>query len=336
MTTTISIIFPNQLFEVNPCIDKHRRIFIVEDDLFFSYQPFHKMKLILHRASMMFYADYLINLGYKVTYIEHDAYKNLEHFISKTFSGEETREVHVCEPVDFLLQKRVEKAVDKNSLKLVIYNTPQFINTKANNDLFLGKEKSNYRMADFYKKQRIEHQILVDGDQPYGAKWSFDQENRKALPKNYIAPTPNFPVKNNYVAKATEYVEKHFSSNPGKATLFIYPITFDDAKYFLENFLHYRFNDFGPYQDAFNKEQPFLNHSLISSSLNNGLLTPAFVVDKAIEYATSHNIPMSSLEGFIRQIIGWREFIRAIYERHGVKERTTNSSVMGIKKKVQE
>lgn len=324
MTTNVSIIFPHQIFKENPAIDKHRRIFLVEDDLFFTHQPFHKMKLILHRASMKFYADYLTNKGYKVTYVESEAYGDLIAFCKRNLSDENINEIHYCEPVDNYLEQRLNKIAESCNLKTVEYPTPAFTNSKLLNEEFLGKEKKHYRLGDFYKKQRLHHEILVQSGQPMHGKWSMDEANRKAIPKSYVAPTPNFPKENQYVIKAVDYVEEHFKDNPGDSRPFLYPVTFDDAEKLLEDFFDFRFNDFGPYQDALSNDQPFLNHSLLSSSLNNGLLTPKMVLDKSIAYGLENKITYSSLEGFVRQILGWREFIRAIYDRHGVQQRNSN------------
>jgi deoxyribodipyrimidine photolyase-related protein len=324
MTTTVSIVFPHQIFKDNPALDKHRRVFLVEDDLYFTYQRFHKMKLILHRASMTFYADYLRNKGFKVTYVDSDEYVDLISFCKKNLSDENIKEIHFCDPVDNYLEKRLNKIAEKCNAKTIEYPSPAFINSKDLNEKFLGKEKKHYRLGDYYKKQRLHHDILITNGKPMQGQWSMDEKNRKSLPKNYTAPSPNFPQENQYVIKAVEYVNKHFGDNPGDTRPFLYPITFDDAEKLLEDFLDFRFNDFGPYQDALSSDQPFLNHSLLSSSLNCGILTPAFVIEKSIDYAQENNINFSSLEGFIRQIIGWREFIRAIYERHGVEQRNAN------------
>ena len=324
MTPTVSIIFPHQLFQNNPCLDKHRRVFLVEDDLFFSYQKFHKMKLVLHRASMKFYADFLVHQGYRVTYIDHRDYGALETFFKRNLGDESVNEVHLCEPVDFLLSKRIQRAASSNNLKVVEYTTPAFMNDVSRNEDHLGKLKNHYRLGDFYKKQRILHGILVENGKPIGSSWSFDQENRKSLPKNYSAPIPSFPEENQYVKKAIAYVQECFSDHPGAVQPFLYPVTFDEAERLMYNFFEYRFNDFGPYQDALSSTQPFLNHSMLSSSINCGLLTPKFVVNEALAYCAENTIRLSSLEGFIRQIIGWREFIRAIYERHGTRQRTSN------------
>jgi deoxyribodipyrimidine photolyase-related protein len=264
-----------------------------------------------------------MNQGYRVTYIDNKAYKSLDNFTQKNLSDEAITEIHCCDPVDFLLKKRLLRCAKKLNIKLVIHESPNFINTSSLNEEFLGKEKKNYRLNDFYVKQRVHHQILTIENQPVGGSWSFDQENRKPLPKNHQSPTPHFPKNSPYVVNAQKYVEEHFSNNPGATKDFFYPVTFSEARDFLANFLMFRFHDFGPYQDALS-EQPFLNHSLLSSSINCGLLTPKFVLEESIRFVAENAIPLNSLEGFIRQLIGWREFIRAIYERHGVKQRTTN------------
>lgn len=324
MTEEVSIVFPNQLFEENPCLNKHRRVFLLEDDLFFKYQPFHKQKLVLHRASMKFYADYLRNKGYRVTYIDYADYKDLGAFFKRDLSEEFVKKIHFCDPVDDFLSKRITRFSDEFNVERVQYKTPMFLNDNEENEKALGKEKEYYRMADFYRHQRKRLGILTEDGNPLHGKWSFDSENRKSLPKNYQAPNPHIPDKNQYVSKAIEYVEAQFSDHPGSLEEFIYPVTFEDARKSLNHFLEFRFNNYGPYQDAMSKEQPFINHSLISSSLNNGLLSPKYVIDEALKVAENNDVEYSSLEGFVRQIIGWREFIRAIYIRHGVKERNSN------------
>jgi deoxyribodipyrimidine photolyase-related protein len=319
---TASLIFPNQLFENNPCLDKTRRIFLVEDDLFFTRQPFHKQKLVLHRASMKYYADYLTNLGHRVSYIDQKDYQNLGHFFKKTL-GDEVQEIHFCDPIDYLLSRRLKRYSEKLNIRLHQYDSPNFFNTKAINEDLFGNKK-NYLMADFYKKQRIRLGILTENDKPVGGKWSFDTDNRKALPKSVHVPIPKFPKENQYVTKAIEYVEENFDQHPGQTRPFVYAITFHDAKDVLLDFIQTRVEGYGPYQDALTNDHPFVFHSLISAPLNIGLLDPRDVIAEVLKAHENNKEVYSSLEGFIRQVIGWREFIRAIYERDGVKQRTTN------------
>lgn len=324
MTEEVSIVFPHQLFEDNPCLDKHRRVFLLEDDLFFNYQPFHKQKLVLHRASMKFYADFLANKGFRVTYIDYADYEDLGAFFKRDLSDEQVKKIHFCDPVDDYLSKRIRKWSDKLDLEMVQHNTPMFLNSNQDNEQALAKKKDYYRMADYYRHQRKRLDILVDDGKPLHGKWSFDADNRQSLPKGYQAPNPYVPQKNQYVSRAIEYVESAFSDHPGSLEHFIYPVTFEEARESLAHFLEYRFDQYGPYQDALSTAQPFLHHSLISASLNNGLLTPKYVIDEVLRAYEDRDVPYSSVEGFIRQVIGWREFIRAIYLRHGSKERNKN------------
>lgn len=325
MTENITLVFPHQLYEDNPCLDKTRRVFIIEDDLFFTKQPFHKQKLVLHRATMKFYADYLQNKGLRVTYIEQSDYQGLENLFKKNLYDENVKQIHFCDPVDFLLSKGIKRYAQKFDLKIVEYENPNFLTSRSQNEEMLGEENDNYLMASYYQKQRKRLQILVENNKPLYGKWSFDAENRKALPKNYVAPTPWTTHKNQYIEKAKEYVLENYPNNPGSLDGFIYPVNFEDARESFKHFLAYRMCGYGPYQDALNFDQPFVNHALLSCSLNIGLLQPDYVVEEVLNYHKENtDVPFSSIEGFIRQVIGWREFIRAIYERHGVKQRTTN------------
>ncbi len=324
MTEEVSIVFPHQLFEDNPCLDKHRRVFLLEDDLFFNYQRFHKQKLVLHRASMKFYADFLANKGFRVTYIDYADYEDLGAFFKRDLSDEKVQKIHFCDPVDDYLTKRIRKWSEEVNLEMMQHDTPMFLNNNQDNEQALGKKKDYYRMADYYRHQRKRLNILVEDGKPLHGKWSFDADNRQSLPKDYRAPNPYIPLKNQYVSRAIDYVESEFSDHPGSLEHFMYPVTFEEARESLANFLEYRFDQYGPYQDALSTEQPFLHHSLISAALNNGLLTPNYVIDEVLQVYRDRDVPYSSVEGFIRQVIGWREFIRAIYIRHGGQERNRN------------
>jgi deoxyribodipyrimidine photolyase-related protein len=189
-------------------------------------------------------------------------------------------------------------------------------------ELFNGKKK--YRMQNFYTAQRKRLNILITKDgKPVGGSWSFDKENRKSLPKNISIPKIYRPKENNYIKEAKEYIEEHFASNSGDITELYYPVTFDTAKKSLDDFLKNRLSLFGPYEDAINRSEPFLFHSLLSPLLNIGLLTPDYVVQKTLDYTKEHKTPINSVEGFIRQIIGWREYVRAVYI---LKDRELRSS----------
>jgi deoxyribodipyrimidine photolyase-related protein len=187
----------------------------------------------------------------------------------------------------------------------------------------LGNKK-HYLMNSFYIAQRKRLNILVQDGKPIGGKWSFDIQNRRKMPGALRVPEPMNIKQNKYVKEAVEYIKKHFDHNPGTIEEFIWPTNHDEAKKWLHNFLSRRLCLFGPYQDAIDPTKDFLFHSLLSPLLNIGLLTPAYVIDETLAYAHKHTVPLNCLEGFIRQIIGWREFVQGIYVLHGEKQRKSN------------
>lgn len=127
-----------------------------------------------------------------------------------------------------------------------------------------------------------------------------------------------------YVLDAKKYIEKNFKNNYGYTDSFFYPVTHDEAKIWLKSFLKHKLDSFGPYEDAMSTRGNFLFHSILSPLLNIGLLTPEYVLKETLAYAKKNTIALSSLEGFIRQVIGWREYIRAVYVYLGDKERKGN------------
>ncbi len=330
MHQDVTIIFPHQLFRQHPALEKERQIFIVEEKLFFNQYNFHKQKLVLHRASMQCYKNWLENKNYTVKYIEaHDPVSDARNLV-KHLAEKYCKEIHVAEVIDDWLSRRLLSACQQHNIQLQVYQSPSFINSmKDANDFFDNKQR--YFQTDFYIWQRKKYKLLLDvSDHPVGGKWSFDSENRKRFPKNEIAPALHLPKQNKYVSEARTYVEQHYTNNYGSNkdpfynTNGFFPVTFTESEQWLDDFIQYRFKKFGVYEDAIIAKEQVLHHSVLSSSLNIGILTPKQVIDAVIENAYKHNIPLNSLEGFIRQIIGWREYIRIVYEREGRKQRTKN------------
>lgn len=280
-----AIIFPTQLFKNNPCVKKERQIFLIEEKRYFTDFKFHKQKLILHRASMKAYEDYLIKEGHKVQYIEFNQNWNAQ---VKQF------DLYTTNPYDSKLKSQLPK-------KTTFVSSPGFLQSSL-------KKSKKYFMANFYKEQRKRLNILIDKGKPIGGKWSFDKDNRKKPPNNYIFPKIE-SYANKYTKEAQKYITKNFSNNPGETEEFIYPTTHKEAKKWLHNFVKSRLEYFGDYEDAIAKDHPFINHSILSPLLNIGLITPKEVIKGVL----SANVPLNSKEGFIRQIIGWREFIAQIY-----------------------
>ena len=321
----VSIIFPHQLFEENPSISKKRKIILVEEMLFFNQFKFHKQKLVFHRASMKFYEKHLRNQSYNIDYFEaNDKIADIRKLVKK-LKEDGISEIHFTEVTDNWLEKRLRKSAEKYSLNLIEYKSPLFLNSREELKDWFGSSKK-FLHAQFYIDQRKKRNILLNGNgKPKGGKWSFDAENREKYPKDKTSPGVDFPETNNFVKEAKNYVEKNFSENYGYLDSdFNYPVTFDESKYWLQQFLKKRFKDFGKYEDAIVESESILHHSVLTPMLNTGLLTPQYVIDAALQYAEKNDIPMNSLEGFVRQVMGWREFIRAVYEFKGSEERTKN------------
>lgn len=172
-------------------------------------------------------------------------------------------------------------------------------------------------MSRFYTAMRKQYNVLIKDNEPTGGKWSLDKENRKKLPKDIKVPELPIMYDWDYLDEAKKYVQIHFPDNPGDITTFFLPTNHQDTLSWFVSFLHTRFIQFGPYEDAMHKDEPFLFHSVLSPLINIGLITPVQVIDQTLKYAEEHDIPLNSVEGFIRQIIGWREYIRGVYVQKG-------------------
>lgn len=316
------LIFPNQLFKDISLLKQATEVFLIEESLFFNQYKFHKQKLVLHRASMQFYKTYLQQNGIDVTYIEAT---NNQHDVREFLNQSPYSAIGVYDVCDNWLNKRIVETCLKKQIKIIEHPTPLFINTKQDLENYF-KAKQKYFQTDFYIQQRKKLNILIDDNgKPTGGKWSFDADNRLKYPKDKLAPKIEFPEINEHYKEALNYVEKHYPNNYGKiSTTFIYPTTHHQSEIWLQQFFKTRFNEFGEYEDAIVDNEITLHHSILTPMLNIGLLLPMQIVNAAIDFANTNNVSLNSLEGFIRQIIGWREFIRGVYVYKGSQERTTN------------
>lgn len=319
------IIFPHQLFEQNILATTCKTIYLIEEWLFFRQYHFHKRKVAFHRASMKFYEHFLQAKNIEVVYINAfdelaDVRKLIAHFKAKGINN-----FNYIDTTDCWLEQRISHTAKTHNMVATKKQTSLFLNTSADLATYFADKKRMFQ-TDFYKQQRQNRNILLDVDQkPLGGKWTFDDENRLKYPKEKTPPTTNFLTTNTFYTEAIAYTQQNFADNYGTLnTNFLLPSTHTESKIWLTDFFKLRFTEFGAYEDAIVANENILHHSLLTPMLNTGLLTPQFVVDEALEYASNNQIPLNSLEGFIRQIIGWREFIRAVYELKGSQERTKN------------
>ena len=323
-----TLIFPNQLFHHHPGLSKDRKVFLMEEPVFFYDRAnrilFHKKKILLHRLSMQQYQISLEKRGYQVDCIKREFLEDSSD-LGKFFKKNQISSIDLCHTSDARLEKGITLNAKKHNISINWHDSPSFLlsNKVIQEDFPEGKK---YSMAQFYKNQRHRFNLLLDkSGNPTGGKWSFDEANRKKLPKKIVIPSINiytYPEK--LFSSQKIYVEKNYPKNPGSIDDFQYPTTREQALNALDNFLEKRFTLFGDYEDAISSREPFLFHSLLTPSLNIGLITPSEVIQKTMDFCDAHPIPINSLEGFIRQIIGWREFIRGVYQVAGDKQKKSN------------
>ncbi len=326
--TECTLIFPHQLFDPHPAIAKGRPVVLVEDGLTFGDPhvglSFHQQKIVLHRASMKQYAAVLEKRGYEVLYRNFAKGKTIEFHLNAV-RRQGFRVFHYCQTVDFLLEKRLKHYAKSPTNSLQAYETPMFLSSEDwLAEQFEGKKRPF--MAKFYERQRKRLGVLVHDDgSPVGEKWSFDEDNRRSMPKKGLAvPAEPEATASAYTDEAISYTQRHFKDYYGTAEGFAYPVSHAAAERWFENFLEKRFHLFGDYEDAISYRERVLFHGILTPMLNIGLLTPQKVLSRTLGYAKANNTPMNCLEGFVRQIIGWREFIRGAYEHLGVECRNGN------------
>jgi deoxyribodipyrimidine photolyase-related protein len=274
---------------------------------------------------MKYYESFLQSLKIKVFYI--DSFNKLADIrnLLPHLKKQKVNSFAYIDTTDYWLEQRISRACAAHHLHCKKHLTPQFLNSSEDIAAYFCNKKRMFQ-TDFYKYQRQSRNILMENKQiPSGGKWTYDDENRLKYPKNKIPPTVQFSDPNPFYTEAVTYTNRYFAGNYGMLnTGFIHPTTHSESKEWLHAFFKTRFSEFGAYEDAIVSKENILNHSVLSPMLNVGLLTPQFIIDEALQFARRHEIPLNSLEGFIRQILGWREFIRAVYELKGNEGRTKN------------
>ena len=328
MKEKLFVIFGNQLFHPKELKKLGcEEVFMAEDYGLCTYEKHHKLKLYLYLTSMREYKDELESASIKVNYFKLEERKKEEEyssFLIKFLKKQKTSSINIFEIEDKPFEESLLRALDDSKILINTHESPMFLLSK-NEFKPLAKGNKTYRMASFYKEMRKNYNILVNEEgKPFGEKWSFDDENRKKIPSGTEVPQlPKFKLSKHH-SDIIELIEKNFKTHPGSLQNIWFPVKRKDANKQLREFLKQRFSNFGIYEDAMIESKNFLFHSCLSANLNIGLLTPNEVVNKALKYVEKESIPINSLEGFIRQIIGWREFIRGIYIEEGDFQKSQN------------
>ncbi len=317
---THHLLFPHQLYSELPAAG---HVHMVEDELYFRQYNFHQQKLLLHRASMQAYADTLREAGKTVTYWESEQVPSLQP-VFEQLQQDNVQSLTYYETSDDWLEQRLQEYGKRFGITLVQLDNPNFLNSAGTIQEELQQDK-NYFMTSFYIRQRKQRGILLEDDgKPLGGKWSYDTDNRKKIPKGLSIPQIPLTKTTPYHTEAQDYIATHFPNNYGSAKDIFYPVTHEAAAQWLDTFLEQRMATFGDYEDAMVADWHFLFHSVLTPMLNIGLLSPQQIINCTLEAHREFNFPLNSLEGFLRQIIGWREYMRGIYLLEGRKQRTSN------------
>lgn len=315
------LILGNQLFDPRSWPEELRKkktqVFMREDVELCTYFKFHQHKIIFFLSAMRAFRQEIEKENITVTYqsIGNDKLK-YEKALQKWLIEKKVKSVSFFEIEDKFFEKRILQALQEIKVEANIFPSPMFLTSRAEFKAYLESSKKPF-MKNFYEKQRKKLKILVDKKlQPEGGQWSFDSENRLPLPKDLKPPELLKFKKDLKVKEVEDIVGTRFSSHPGSSDTFWLPIKREQAKQWLEDFVENKLTDFGPYEDALAIESDFVFHSVLTPFLNCGLLTPIEVIDCVLLKAKKKKIPLASLEGFIRQVIGWREFVRGIYQNY--------------------
>ena len=290
---------------------------MAEDNGLCSYIKHHKSKIALFFSAMRSYRDQLKNNSYKVIYYDANNNFSTSYFdkLLDIVKSNKIEKIEIYEIEDKPFERDFLEFCKTNNIEITFLPSPMFIDSRGSFKHFLGDKKFHLQ-ANYYKQMRKKKKLLLEDNKPIGGRWSFDEDNRKKLPSGY--EIPKLPIIKPYkeFSEISNVININFSNHPGELHSWM-PHSYEQIVEWLQIFFKERFNEFGHYEDAIDKNEHFINHSVLSSSLNLGLITPKEVIDKSIDYAEKNDIPLNSLEGFIRQIIGWREFIRGIYQNYG-------------------
>ncbi len=315
---TAALVYPHQLFDPHPAVAGADVVFLVEDPVFFRQCAFHKQKLMLHRATMKRYAREVVP---GAEYVDARHLRHTGDVVARV-KGAGCDAVRVADPTDDRLLDRLTAACSTAGVSLTVLDDPHFLTPRTEIDAFAAGGGKLF-FTDFYVRQRKRLKVLVGPDgKPVGGKWSFDADNRRKLPAAVRPPAPAVPAEDEFVREARGYVRANFPDAPGSDAAFGYPTSAADARARLADFLEHRFADFGAYEDAISTRERVLFHSVLTPALNVGLLSPREVTDAALAHAD--RVPLNSLEGFVRQVIGWREFVRLVYLTRGRQQRSRN------------
>ena len=327
MVRDLIIILGDQLSLDISSLEKIRKnedkILMMEVSNEIEYANHHKKKLVLIFSAMRHFANELKKNGFDITYVEFD--KSEENFtkeLERQCKKFNPKSIKITHPSEYRVLDEVKKWEKVLGITVTVLEDSRFF-CKMDEFSDWANSRKELKMELFYQKMRKKYNILMDNEgKPVGGKWNYDIKNRNRLPKNHSKiPNPLVCKPDKITKRVISQLQEKHTKHFGDLEPFWFATTREDAVKSLEDFIQNRLEFFGPYEDAMKENEKFLYHSVLSVYLNIGLLNPRDVIQKVLE---NKDLPIESIEGFVRQIIGWREFVRGIYQNYDDKLENTN------------
>jgi len=282
--------------------------------------PSHPARTTLFLAAMRHFADWLRQQGFEVVYIgiEQPQADSFESGLEHAIGLHRPTRLRAIEAGEHGVADRIERVCQRLQLPLEWLQDSHFL---CDREAFLAwrESKGTLLMENFYRWMRRQHGILMQDGKPEGGRWNFDRDNRKGFGRQGpgLVPAPLAHPPDRITAEVQHQVATYFPDNPGSSETFSWPVTREQALASLRDFTHHRLPEFGRFQDAMWEGSPWLYHSALSTALNLKLLHPGEVISAVLDAYRDGHAPLNSVEGFVRQVIGWREYVRGIYWTEG-------------------
>lgn len=277
-----------------------------------------KQRTVAFLSAMRHFADVLQSDKLPLQYYAlEDGLKTFTDALNQHLKKQSFESIRCVLPGDYRVMQEIVNWAKSHNIDIEWLPDQHFIAKRGEFKNWLADRKQP-RMEYWYRQLRKDRDILMDGDQPVGGQWNFDKDNRKPFSKNgpTDVPKPTVFKPDKITDQVIKDVEKYLPDLPGKLNEFVWPVTRQQGLQVLADFIKQRLKHFGDYQDAMWTEQPWLYHSRISLALNLKLISPQEVIDAAVKAYENHQAPLNAVEGFIRQILGWREYVRGLYWAH--------------------
>ena len=302
----------SSLDQADPALDVVLMCEVMEEA---TYVRHHPKKIAFIFSAMRHFADELRQRGFTVDYTVLDAPDNAGSFsgeLERAIKRFDPEAVRITEPGEWRVLQMMEAWAETLHCPVNILPDKRFVCSRSE-FVAWAKNRSQLRMEYFYRDMRRKTGLLMRGEEPEGGRWNFDTENRKPASPDLFAPKRQGVVPDAITREVIDLVGRRFKAHFGSLTNFDFAVTAADAKILLDSFVTHQLPTFGEQQDAMLSSDPFLSHSLLSFYINAGLLDPLDVCKRVEAAYLSGDVPLNSAEGFIRQIIGWREYIRGVY-----------------------